>query len=208
MNEKGWRWAALTSIGVAVALLALLVAGWQVYSSLFTRENVIQTASLTILRLERDSQLVTTRAFVRQRSETWYGNAEIIRIIPATVHYAVNLAEIDRSQMKYDEAKHVLSVPLPDVKVIAIDPDLQHAETIRSLDLLRTEGGAGNQLEEATEKMVRPTLEKIGNSPEAVKVAKDQAIASVGKLLESAFAATGRSVEVRPWFRSDGNPPM
>ncbi len=210
MNEKSWKGLALAGIGVSLALLVVLVAGWQLYGRLFGRENIIRTASGTLLRLERDSQLVTTRAFVqavvRERNDAWYGTAEVIRIIPATVHYAVNLAEIDRAQMKYDEAKRVLFVPLPDVKVIAIDPDLTRSETIRSLDLLRTQSGAGNELEEATEKMVRPALEKIGNSPEAVKVAKEQAIAAVQKLLESAFAATGRSIEVRPYFKSERMP--
>ena len=212
MNERAWKWTALLSAGVAVALLAVLFAGWQLSGRLFGRGDVVKTATITLLRLERDSQLITTRAYVqavvRQRSEEWYGNAEVIRIVPATVSYAVSLADIDRRQMKYDAAKRVLSVPLPDVRVVAIDPDLAHAEIIRSLDLLRSQAGAGNQLEEATEKMVRPELEKVGKSPEALRIAKEQAIVSVRSLLESALAATGQQIEVRPFFASDGAPVM
>ena len=208
MNEKGWKRLALAGLSVSLALLVVLIAGWQLYGRLFGQETILKTASGTLLRLERDSHLVTTRAFVqavvRERNEAWYGTAEVIRIVPATIHYAVNLAEIDRAQMKYDEAKRVLFVPLPDVKVVAIDPDLTRSETIRSLDLLRTQSGAGNDLEEATEKMVRPALEKIGDSPEAMKVAREQAIAAVQKLLESALAATGRAIEVKPYFKSEG----
>jgi hypothetical protein len=211
MNERAWKWTALFSAGVTIALITVLLTGWQIYGRLFG-QGVVKTATSTLLRLERDSQLVTTRAYVqavvRQRSEEWYGNAEVIRIVPATVSYAVSLAEIDRTQLKYDATKRVLSVPLPEVRVIAIDPDLAHAEIIRSLDLLRSQSGAGNALEEATEKMVRPELEKIGRSPEALRIAREQAIVSVRSLLESALAATGSPVEVRPYFASDGLPAM
>lgn len=211
LNERSWKWLALGGIGASVVLCAVLIAGWLIYGR-WLNSDVVRTARLTILRLERDSQLITTRAYVqavvRQRSEEWYGNAEVIRIVPATVSYAINLAEIDRAQMRYDETKRVLLVPLPEVRITAIDPDLAHAEIIRSLDLLRTQGGAGNQLEEATEKMVRPELEKLGNSPAAVHMAEGQAIASVKTLLESALTATGHPVAVRPYFRHNGTPAM
>jgi hypothetical protein len=211
MSEKIWKWLALASVGVAAVLLLLLVGqglrGW-----LFPKEKILERATLTLFRLERQNQLVTTRAFVqavvRQRSETWYGNAEIIRIVPATIHYAVNLAELDRTQIEYDEPARVLYVPLPEVKILSIDPDLGRAETIRSLDLLRTEGGAGNELEAATEKMVRPALEQLGASPAAIGVARDQAITSVKHLLEAVLGATGRPVEVRPYFKSEGKAPV
>jgi len=210
MNEVSWKRIALASAGIAVVLLLWLFAKG-VRDLFVPQEKVVQTATLTLFKLERQNQLATTRAFVqavvRQRSEAWYGNAEIIRIVPATIHYAVNLAEIDRSQIEYDEPARVLYVPLPDVKILSIDPDLGHAEIIRSLDLMRTEGGTGNELEAATEKMVRPALEKLGNSPEAVRMAKDQAVTSVRSLLESVFSATGKPVEVRPYFKSEGKVP-
>jgi len=214
MSEKFWKLIALASFVVAIA--ALILAGM-----LYTRkgigdlfwpeEKIVKTARSTLLRVERDNNLVTTRAYVqavvRQRSEEWYGNAEVIRIVPATIHYAINLNEIDQGRMSYDDQKHVLRVPLPDVKILSIDPDLTKAEIIRNLDFLRSESMTGNQLEETTEKMVRPEIEKLGQSPEIIKTAKDQAIASVRQLLESALGAVGQPIAVQPYFKGDGLPP-
>ena len=207
MEQAKWKWGALAGAGAAAVLLVWLAANWLLPPG----ENVVRKASATLLRLERQQQLITTRAFVqavvRQRSEQWYGSAEVIRIVPGTVSYAVDLAAIDRDKLEYVEeapGRRVLHVPLPDVKVVAVDPDLARAETIRSLDLMRTQGGAGNELEAATEKMVRPALEQAGNSTQALSVAREQAIASIKYLLESVLNATGAAVEVKPYFKSEG----
>lgn len=203
-----WKLIAVVSVVVAALATYAFVTGKGIYDVFAPQGKIIQTATTTLLKIERENQLVTTRAFVqavvRQRDEQWYGNAEVIRIVPATIHYAVNLAEIDREKIEYDEQSKTLWVPLPDVKILSIDPDLTKAETIRNLDLLRTEQLTGNVLEEATEKMVRPTLEELGKSPEIIKSAKDQAIVSVRQLLESALDATGAGVRVKPYFKSEG----
>ena len=96
-----------------------------------------------------------------------------------------------------------LRVPLPDVKILSIDPDLTKAEIIRNLDFLRTESQTGNQLEETTEQMIRPEIEKLGKSPEVIKTAKEHAIASVRQLLESALSSVGQPVAVQPYFKND-----
>jgi hypothetical protein len=209
-SGKFWKLTAIASL--VVALAALVLAGM-----LYTRkgfgdffwpgEKIVSTAKTTLLRLERDTSLVTTRAFVqavvRQRDEQWYGDAEVIRIVPATIYYAVNLKDIDQGRLSYDERKQELRVPLPDVKILSIDPDLTKAELIRNLDFLRTESLSGNTLEDTTEQMVRPELEKLGNSPEIIKTAKEHAIASVRQLLESALSTVGQTVAVQPYFKND-----
>lgn len=207
-----WKLIALVSVVVAALASYALISGRGFYDFFSPQGKVVQTATSAILRMERESQLVTTRAFVqavvRQRDEQWYGNAEIIRIVPATIHYAVNLAEIDRDKLEYDESSRTLYVPLPDVKILSIDPDLAKAETVRNLDVLRSEGLTGNPLEDATEKMVRPMLEEMGKSPEIIKTAKDQAMMSVRQLLESSLDAVGMKVRVKPYFKSEGKTPV
>lgn len=206
-----WKLIAVISIVVAVLASYAFMTGKGVYDVFAPQGKIIQTATTTLLKMERENQLVTTRAFVqavvRQRDEQWYGNAEVIRIVPATIHYAVNLNEIDRAKIEYDGQSKTLWTPLPDVKILSIDPDLTKAETIRNLDLLRSEQLTGNALEETTEKMVRPALEELGKSPEIIKTAKDQAIVSVRQLLESALDATGVEVRVKPYFKSEGKTP-
>ncbi|MEP7340179.1 MAG: DUF4230 domain-containing protein [Acidobacteriota bacterium] len=213
VTEKLWKLVALASFIVMIA--ALVLAGM-----LYTRkgigdlfwpeEKIVRTARTTLQRVERDNSLVTTRAYVqavvRQRSEEWYGNAEVIRIVPATISYAINLNDIDSGKLEYDDQKRVLRVPLPEVKILAIDPDLTKAEIIRNLDFLRSESQTGNQLEETTERMVRPEIERMGLSPEIIKMAKDQAIISVRQLLETALGSVGQPVAVQPYFRSDSQP--
>jgi hypothetical protein len=212
-GESGKLWKIVSVISIGIALLAsyAFMKGKGVYEIFAPQGKITQTATSTLLRMNRENQLVTTRAFVqavvRQRDEQWYGNAEVIRIVPATIHYAVNLAEIDQSKLEYDASTKTLWVPLPDVRILSIDPDLQKAETIRNLDLLRSEGMTGNTLEETTEKMVRPTLEELGKSPGIIRSAKDQAIVSVRQLLESALDAAGSGVKVKPYFRSEGKTP-
>lgn len=212
-GEGGNLWKIISVVSIGIALLAsyAFMRGKSVYDIFASQGKITQIASSTLLRLNRENQLVTTRAFVqavvRQRDEQWYGNAEVVRIVPATIHYAVNLAEIDQGKLEYDAATKTLWVPLPDVRILSIDPDLQKAETIRNLDILRSEGMTGNALEETTEKMVRPTLEELGKSPDIIRSAKDQAIVSVRQLLESALDATGSGVKVKPYFRSEGKTP-
>lgn len=215
ITTSGKIWKLLAIISLVVALAALIFAGM-----LYTRkgigdvfwpeEKIVNTAKTTLLRLERDTNLVTTRAFVqavvRQRNEQWYGDAEVIRIVPATIHYAVNLNEIDHGRMVFDEQKRELRVPLPDVKILSIDTDLTKAEIIRNLDFLRTESQTGNQLEDTTEQMIRPEIEKMGKSPEIIKTAKEHAIASVRQLLESALSSVGQPVAVQPYFKNDSEP--
>ena len=211
-TSSGKLWKLLAIVSFAVALLALALAA-MLYSRkgigdlFWPEEKIVSTARTTLLRLERDSNLVTTRAYVqaiiRQRNDAWYGNAEVIRIVPATIHYAVNLAEIDQGRMVYDEQKHELRVPLPDVKILSIDPDLTKAEIIRNLDFFRTESMTGNQLEDTTEQMVRHEIEKLGQSPEIIKTAKENAISSVRQLLESALRSVGQPVAVQPYFKNE-----
>jgi hypothetical protein len=203
-----WKAVALIIVVVAIIASYAFITGKGVYDIFVPRGRVVQTATTTLLRMERETQLVTTRAYVqavvRYRDEQWYGAAEVVRIVPATIHYAVNLAEIDRDKLEYDSQSKTLWVPLPDVRILSIDPDLQKAETIRNLDLLRSERGAGNTLEDITEKMARPKLEELGKSPEIIRTAKDQAVLSVRQLLESALDAAGTGVKVKPYFISEG----
>ncbi len=212
-TEKLWKFIALTSF---IAMIAALVLAGMLYTrkgigDLFWPEDkIVRTARTTLQRVERDNSLVTTRAYVqavvRQRNEQWYGDAEVIRIVPATISYAVNLNDIDSGKLEYDGQKRVLRVPLPEVKILAIDLDLAKAEIIRNLDFLRTESQTGNQLEETTEKMIRPEIEKMGQSPEIIKMARDQAIISVRQLLETALGSVGQPVAVQPYFKGDSQP--
>lgn len=209
-SGKFWKLMAIASFVVTLAALGLagMLYTRKGFGDFFWPEaRIISTAKTTLLKLERDTSLVTTQAFVqavvRQRDAQWYGDAEVIRIVPATIHYAVSLKDIDQGRMIYDEQKHELRVPLPDVKILSIDPDLTKAEIIRNLDFLRTETLSGNQLEDTTEQMVRPELEKLGKSPEIIKTAKEHAIASVRQLLESALSSVGQTIAVQPYFKNE-----
>ncbi len=212
MGDAFWKLITVICLGAMLFVIYSMSTGKNLLERFLPAAaitgNVEQTASATILRLERVSQLVSTTAFVqavvRLKDVQVYGEAEVVRIVPAKIHYAVSLAEIDRTQLEYETQAQTLWVPLPDVKILSIDPDLEKAELIKSLGVLRTESGIGNQLEQATEKMVRPALEQMGKSPDIVKFAKDQALNSVRQLLESALLASGTRVRVKPYFKSEG----
>lgn len=212
ITEKLWRLIAVVSLIAMIAALGLagmLYTRKSIGDLFWPEDKIVKTARITLQRVERDNSLVTTRAYVqaivRQRDEAWYGNAEIIRIVPATINYAVNLNEIDSGKLEYDEQRRVLRVLLPEVKILSIDPDLAKAEIIRSIDFLRSESLTGNQLEDTTEKMIRPEIEKMGQSPEIMKMARDQAIISVRQLLETALGSVGQPVAVQPYFRGDSS---
>jgi hypothetical protein len=218
MNDGFWKLITAVCLGAMIYVIYAISTGStgsisrsvveQIIPAVLPAGNVIETANATILKLDRESQLVTATAYVqavvRKKDEQIYGNAEIARIVPARIHYALNLAEIDRRRIEYDPQNKILWVPLPDVKIQSIDPDTEKSEIIRSIDLLRTESGIGNQLELETERMVRPALEKMGASPDIVKFAKDQAIISVRQLMEAPLEAAGQTVKVKPYFLSDG----
>lgn len=208
MADLFWKVITTVCLGGILFVVYSISTGRSFLERLIPEPTITQTANLTVLKVQRESQLVTTSAFVqavvRQKDEQWYGKAEVIRIVPATVFYAVDLAGIDRNAMEYDATAKLLYVPLPDVKVQSIDIKLDKAELIKSIDFLRTEAGTVNRLEETTDKMIRPAVEKMGDSPEVMKMAKDQAIASVKQLLEAALDAAGARVKVVPYFKSEG----
>lgn len=215
LSEKFWKITALLSLLVTIIVMVMAVmmyTGRNAKDLFWPEERVVKSARAALLRIERESSLVTTKAYVqvvvRQSSEEWYGDAEVIRIVPATISYAINLKDIDQGRMEFDEQRQLLRVPLPDVKIVAIDPDLGRAEIIRRLDFLRSEGATGNELEEATEKMIRPKIEEAGKSPEIIKIAKEQAIASVRQLIESALGAVGQPVAGQPYFKNDSPQPV
>jgi len=207
MSDGFWKWIFVLTFCFALVAASLFVTR-NIYNFVLPKSNVLDEARTALLRIDRDSSLITTRAYVqvvvRKRDEQWYGNAEVVRIVPATINYAVNLAEIDRNQIEYDQRAKILYVPLPEVKVDSIDPDLTKAEIIRNLGTFRSEGMTGNVLEEETEKMVRPALEEMGKSPEIMRTAKEQAIFSVKQFLEPALNAVGMQIQVRPYFKNDG----
>jgi Protein of unknown function (DUF4230) len=216
-NDRPLKWVALLSFAVALIVMAVIwMKGFYNYKlpdllpRVMPEGSVVESARAALLRVERDSSLITARAFVqvvvRKRDEQWYGNAEVIRIVPTTIHYAVDLGDIDFTQLEYESQAQVLYVPLPDVKVQSIEPDMSKAEIIRNLDLLRTESITGNKLEEDTEKMVKPAVEEMAKSPEIVRTAKEQALFTIKQFLEPALSATGRQVRVRPYFKSEGKP--
>jgi hypothetical protein len=215
MGDAFWKLVTIICLGAMLFVIYSMSTGRNLLERFMPAAgipgltgSVEETASATILRLERESQLVSTTAFVqgvvRQKDSQVYGDAEVVRIVPAKIHYAVSLAEIDRTRLEYEKGTQILWVPLPDVKILSIDPDLEKAETIKSLGVFRTESGIGNQLEQATEKMVRPALEQLGKSPDILKFAREQALVSVRNLLEASLEAAGTRVRVKPYFKSEG----
>lgn len=215
MGDAFYKLITVIALGAILVVIYSLSTGKSALERLIPSlpgGNVVESASATIQKLDRESQLVSTTAYVqavvRKKDEQLYGNAEVVRIVPAKIHYAVNLAGIDAKKMEYDAQSQTLYVPLPDIEILSIDPDLEKAELIKSLDTFRTESGIGNQLEQATEKMVRPTLERMGASPEIMRFAKDQAILSVRQMLEASLEAAGKRTRVKPYFRSDGKTPL
>ncbi len=214
MGDAFYKLITIIALGAILVVIYSLSTGKSALERLIPSlpsVSVVESASATIQKLDRESQLVSTTAYVqavvRKKDEQLYGNAEVVRIVPAKIHYAVNLAGIDAKKMEYDAQSQTLYVPLPDVEILSIDPDLEKAELIKALDTFRTESGIGNQLEQATEKMVRPTLERMGTSPEIMRFAKDQAILSVRQMLEASLEAAGKRTRVKPYFRSDGKTP-
>src|SRR5262249_3223798 len=119
-----WKVIAVISIGIALLASYAYMKGKGLSDIFAPQGRILQTATATLVKMDRENQLVTTRAFVqavvRLKDEQWYGNAEVIRIVPATIHYAVNLAEIDQSKIEYDASSKTLWVPLPDVRILSI----------------------------------------------------------------------------------------
>jgi hypothetical protein len=196
-----------TLVGLALAA-ALLAGGWFAHQLYKSRQDPLAQASAALTRLEAQNQLITAKAYlqvvVRQSDSQWYGKAEVIRIVPAVVSYAIDLGQIDPKAMQYERRLNVLTVPLPDPAIAAIDPQLDKAEVIRSADLLRTQGGALNRLEDLTEKQVRPAIEQAAQNAEAQSLARAQAKQAVRALLQGALSATGGGqVRVEPYFASD-----
>src|SRR5215213_4224377 len=85
ITEKLWKLTALASFIVMIAALvlaAMLYTRKGIGDLFWPEDKIVKTARTTLQRVERDNSLVTTRAYVqavvRQRSEEWYGNAEVI----------------------------------------------------------------------------------------------------------------------------------
>src|SRR4030095_12071537 len=106
MTEVYWKVITAVCLGAMLFVIFSISTGRSFLSRLLPAGSVVQTASATILRLDRESQLITAstyvQAVIRQKDIQPYGTAEVVRIVPARIHYGMNLNEIDRNKMEYD----------------------------------------------------------------------------------------------------------
>jgi hypothetical protein len=193
-----------------VVLPGLFLLGWSARQWLAPEPDVVASAQTAILKLEGQRKLITLKAVVqtvvRQSDEQWFGKAEVIRIVPARVSYGVDLAKLNARSLRYDPAARRLTIALPPVEVLAIDPDLANAQVIRTSDLLRRQGGVVNQLEDATLTRLRPALEAAAKDPALLDSAREQTKIALRALLEPALAAAGGGVAVTPVFAGRTGP--
>ena len=123
-------------------------------------------------------------------------DAELLRLVPATVSYGVDLSGLKASALESGSKTTRLTVP--DVKIIAIDPMASGVFESKSLGLLRSEAAMGNALERQAAALTRPAIEKRASDPALMAFARAQAKVQIAALVAQLGGPADVEIRIQP----------
>ena len=184
---------------IAAALLLGLLGGiaLKVGDNLFgggpDPESVV-TSSLESMRAQnRLVPFVARFVSVTSSSQDRFGvlSAERTLILPGTVRYELDMAKIDRDDLRWDAASNTLSVRLPDIEIAGPEVDLAAAREYGSGGLLAAVTNAEDKLDDANRGLAIVDLRKQANAETPMRLAREAARAAVERSFAMPLQAAG-----------------
>jgi hypothetical protein len=123
-------------------------------------------------------------------------DAELLRLVPATISYGVDLAGLTPESLRWSGQGKVLAISVPDVRIIAVDQHDHDIFETKSLGLLRSEAGLGNALEVEARTITRPALLRRAGDDRLLSFAREQARLSLASLVRTLSGRSDVRVEV------------
>lgn len=199
----------LLTLAAAALLLGgvwWLVSAWQDWRTGSMPETVV-AASLEGLREQNVLVPFTARyvAVVTSRQTTLGISAQKTLIMPGTVRYEVDLAQLRQRDLSWDGATRTLTVNLPPLRLAGPDIDLAAIREYRDGELLLWLTDAEQRLDAANERSATRELLAQARGPVPLRLARGAAIRAVEASFAMPLRAAGLEARVIVRFR-EGSP--
>ncbi len=193
--------AALFVIGVW-----WVVSAWQAWRDGPTPETVV-AASLQGLREQNVLVPFTARyvAVVTSRQTTLGISAQKTLIMPGTVRYEVNLAELEQRDLGWDTASRTLTVTLPPLRLAGPEIDLAGIREYRDGEWLLWLTNAEQRLDDVNRRAATRELLAQARGAVPLRLARGAAMRAVEQSFAMPLRAAGMEARVTVRFAEDAD---
>jgi hypothetical protein len=197
---------------VAAALLLGLLIGVTtgVADRLFggPRPETIASASLESMRAQNRLIAFVARyvSVTSSRTSRLGFSTERTLILPGDVRYELDLAKLERDDVKWDASSNTLRVSLPEIEIAGPDVDLASAREYGAGGVLSALTNADEQLDQANRARAVADLRKQASEEVPMRLARQSAKAAVERSFAMPLLAAGfKDVKVVARFPTEGS---
>jgi hypothetical protein len=197
---------------VAAALLLGLLIGVTtgVADRIFggPRPETIASASLESMRAQNRLIAFVARyvSVTSSRTSRLGFSTERTLILPGDVRYELDLAKLERDDVKWDASSNTLRVSLPEIEIAGPDVDLASAREYGAGGVLSALTNADEQLDQANRARAVADLRKQASEDVPMRLARQSAKAAVERSFAMPLLAAGfKDVKVVARFPTEGS---
>lgn len=205
------RPAVLGAIAMAVliALGIVLILGSRLADRVLGPPNpeTIATASLESMRAQNRLVAFVARyvSVTSSKSSRFGFSTERTLILPGDVRYELDLAKLQRQDVKWDASTQTLSVRLPEIEVAGPDVDLAAAREYGAGGVLSAITDSDDRLDRANRSAAVGDLRKQASAPMPMRLARQAARQAVERSFAMPLQAAGfEDAKVVATFPTDG----
>ena len=196
MGSRLSKPVAILAIILALALGLLIGLTSGIADRLFggPKPETIATASLESMRAQnRLVPFVARFVSVTSSRQDRLGilSAERTLILPGTVRYELDLAKLDKDDLKWDGGSGTLSVRLPDIELAGPEVDLKAAREYGSGGILSAISDAEDKLDNANRALAIADLRKQAAAETPMRLAREAARQAVERSFAMPLRAAG-----------------
>ena len=190
------RMLALGAVAVALLLGFLLGGIADVGKRLFggpDPESVVSSSLHSMRAQNRLVPFVARFVAVTSSRQDRLGilSAERTLILPGTVRYELDLAKLDKDDLKWDQPSGTLSVRLPDIELAGPEVDLKAAREYGSGGILSAISDAEDKLDNANRGLAIADLRKQAAAETPMRLAREAARQAVERSFAMPLRAAG-----------------
>lgn len=185
-------------IGIALAILLLLAAGWFVSRSVSPSPETIASASLKGIREQnRLTAFVANYSAVVTSEQRRFGlSARKTLIMQGLVRYEVDMAKLASNDVRWDAETNTLRVRMPDIEIAAPQIDMQSIQEYDEGGLLTALTDAERVLDTANRSKGLAELSRQAEGPVPMRLAREAARRAIVQNFTVPMKAAGINVQV------------
>ena len=169
--------------------------------------QTIATASLESMRAQNRLNVFAARyvSVTHSKTSRFGFESERTLILPGDVRYELDLAKLQPSDVRWDEATQTLNVRLPEIEVAGPDVDLAAAREYGSGGVLSVLTDSESGLDQANRKAAVADLRKQASAGVPMRLAREAARQAVERSFAMPLKAAGfEGASVVATFATDG----